>query len=368
MPTNLFKSRILPGSRFIIKFVRVFLLGDNRSYHLFRFYNAYKDRGIDVKCGGIEEGESFCEKLSFTRKGTLKYLLSVPKIKRIAKEFETDVIHAHMAGNYGLMAMLTGLPYVVSLWGPDIVEFPFKSPFKYLVTRIVLKRAILVHTDSYFISFLLEKVFRVPKEKIVVFPFGISKAFFEAVWEKEREDIIIFTHRKLEREYGHEVILRALRILKENKVKFRAIFASFGSQEGELIRLTRELDLEREVVFTGKIDEKELIALLSKANIFVSAATTDTTPNSLLEAMALGAFPVLSDLGIYREWIVEGINGYYFKRGDAFDLANKMLFVIKNRHYLNRALEINREIALKYANWDENFKNFLSVLKGAFKG
>lgn len=348
--------------------MRIFLLGDNRSYHILRFYNAYKAHGIDVKCGGIEEGEGFCERLSFTGKGSLKYLLSVPKIKKIAKAFETDLIHAHMAGNYGFMAMLTGLPYVVSLWGPDIVEFPFKSPFKYMVTRTVLRKAILVHTDSYFISFLLEKIFHLPKDKIVVFPFGISKAFFDAGWEKGEGEVIILTHRKLEREYGHDVILRALKILKERKTKFKAFFASFGSQEVVLKRLASELGVEEEVVFTGKLDEQELVELLSKAHIFVSAAITDTTPNSLLEAMALGAFPVLSDLGIYREWIVEGINGYYFKRGDAFDLANKLLLVIQNRHSLDRALEINKEIAMQHANWEENFKNFLNLLRGVLKG
>ncbi|MGB9824943.1 MAG: glycosyltransferase family 4 protein [Candidatus Hydrothermia bacterium] len=347
----------------IILLVRILLLGDNRSYHLLRFFESYRNKGMDVICGGFEEGDSFCEKFRERGISSFKYILSIPELKRVIKEFKPDVIHAHMAGNYGVMAMLSGLPYVLSLWGPDITDFPFKSPFKYLTIKKVLSRAILIHTDSYTIRWVLEKVFKVPPEKIVVFPFGISKCFFDTKWQKDKDEIVIMTHRKLEREYGHEVILKALKILKEEGFKFKCYIASFGSLREKLEELSKGLNLQNDVVFTGKLKEEELAILLSRAHIFVSAARTDTTPNSLLEAMTCGAFPVISDLPVYREWVHDGVNGLYFKMDSPEDLAEKIRFVIGNYEKFETKLKFNREIVEGYANWESNFENFHKLLK-----
>jgi glycosyltransferase involved in cell wall biosynthesis len=43
--------------------------------------------------------------------------------------------------------------------------------------------------------------------------------------------------------------------------------------------------------------------------VAVSPSTHDGTPNTLLEAMACGCFPIAGDLESLREWITPGVNG-----------------------------------------------------------
>uniref|UniRef100_A0A7V3ZWX7 Glycosyltransferase n=1 Tax=candidate division WOR-3 bacterium TaxID=2052148 RepID=A0A7V3ZWX7_UNCW3 len=352
--------------------MRVLVLGDNTSFHTYRWFEAYKSAGFEVRAIGFEDGESLCERLSPNGKGKLKYLLSIPKLKDVIRKYNPDLIHAQMAGNYGLMAYLTGKPYILSLWGPDVVESPFKSVLHKSMIKKIVKKAQIVHTDSHLVRWFLVKGFGVDPEKIVVFPFGISSKFFEYQVKKPIGEINLISHRKLERLYGHDVILKAVKLLKERGIDFKLYIASFGSEEENLKRLALKLGIANMVVFTGKLNEDDLITFLGKSHIFISSAYSDTTPNSLLEAMALKVYPVLSDLPVYREWVVDGLNGCYFKPGDDFDLANKLEQVIKNLSKLESFLTINRVIAENLANWDKNFESFrnhllILVQKGAIK-
>jgi len=343
--------------------VRILVLGDNRSFHTYRFFKAYKEKGVEVLCYGLEKGESLCPEIPVKGGRRTKYLLAVPSVKKIVKNFNPDFIHAHMAGNYGLVALLTGIPYILSLWGPDIVEFPFKSPLHFFLTKLILKKASLIHTDSQFALWILEKCFRVGRDKVMVFPFGISRPFFRGEVEKFREFPVIFSHRKLEQVYGHEVTIKALKILKDQGIDFKFYLASFGSEEGRLKKLVKELKLEERVFFTGKLEEEELASLMAKCHIFVSSAFSDTTPNSLLEAMALYNFPILSDLPVYREWIVDRLNGLFYKVGDPEDLASKLKMVIEDWEKFKLALHYNRRIAEEKASWEANFSSFLEKLE-----
>ncbi|MDI6850327.1 MAG: glycosyltransferase family 4 protein [bacterium] len=347
--------------------MRVLVLGDNTSFHTYRWFEAYKSADFEVRALGFEDGESLCERLSPNGKGKLKYFLSIPKLKEVIREFKPDIIHAQMAGNYGLMAYLTGKPYILSLWGPDVVESPFKSVFHKTLIKKVIRNALLVHADSQLVRWFLEKGFGVDAEKIVVFPFGISSKFFEYEIEKPVGKINLISHRKLERLYGHDVILKAAKLLKERGVGFKLYIASFGSEEEKLKRLALKLGIANMVVFTGRLDEEDLISFLSKSHIFISSAYSDTTPNSLLEAMALKVYPVLSDLPVYREWVIDGLNGSYFRPGDEFDLADKLEHIIKNLSKLDIFLSINRLIVENLANWDKNFESFRNRLLIEFK-
>ncbi len=363
--------------------MKILILGDNTSFHTYRWFKSYREGGWDVRAIGFEEGESLCEFIPPVGRGKFKYIFSLPKLAKVIKDFKPDLIHAQMAGNYGFMASLINklslkmdtdypaknsssykkaIPYIVSLWGPDIVETPFKSKSRQRIIGSILKNALLVHTDSQLVRWFLQKNYNIEPGKIKVFPFGISEVFFKMDIRKSSEEIVLITHRKLEKIYGHDTILKAVKKLKERGFKFKLYVASFGSEYENLKKMSNELGLNENVIFTGRVDENRLSELLSESHIFISASCTDTTPNSLLEAMALKAFPVMSDLPVYREWIIEGVNGYYFKFGDSDELADKLELAIKNLKTIDEVLELNRRIAQELANWNKNFEKFKSEI------
>ncbi|MGC8870836.1 MAG: glycosyltransferase, partial [Brevinematia bacterium] len=60
--------------------------------------------------------------------GKLNYLLHIPKIKKILEQSHPDILHAHYVSSYGFVGSLLNYhPFIVSVWGSDIFNFPKKS-------------------------------------------------------------------------------------------------------------------------------------------------------------------------------------------------------------------------------------------------
>jgi glycosyltransferase involved in cell wall biosynthesis len=72
------------------------------------------------------------------------------------------------------------------------------------------------------------------------------------------------------------------------------------------------------------LPQPELAALLQSAAAIISPSQSDGTPNSMLEAMACGAFPIMGDLESIREWVDHGKNGLLFDPLNTNQLADCM--------------------------------------------
>ena len=115
---------------------------------------------------------------------------------------------------------------------------------------------------------------------------------------------------------------------------------------------------------TGWLSEEELWSRIGQAHIFISASLSDTTPVSLLEAMALGAVPAVSDLPANSQWVVHGLNGALFDPTQPSDIASAVEFLISNPDLMRRAREMNKALVRERANWREDFSRFLDAVRG----
>jgi hypothetical protein len=70
-----------------------------------------------------------------------------------------------------------------------------------------------------------------------------------------------------------------------------------------------QFGLQQSTHLLPKLPQPMLWSLLKRSQVFVSPSSHDGTPNSLLEAMACGSFPVVGDIESMREWIEPGVNG-----------------------------------------------------------
>ena len=77
--------------------------------------------------------------------------------------------------------------------------------------------------------------------------------------------------------------------------------------------------------------------------------------------------PVLSDLPAYHDWVTDGVNGLYVNL-EFTNLASVLQRAIADRSFRERAAARNREIIVKRAIWEEQFRPvrefYLSRLKG----
>jgi len=105
--------------------------------------------------------------------------------------------------------------------------------------------------------------------------------------------------------------------------------------------------------FVGDVNHMHMPALLREHHLYVSTSPADTTSVSLLEAMAVGLFPVVTDIPANREWIVDGENGRLVPPGAATRLAVALIDAWRDTDRRERARERNAEIIRTRGRWDE---------------
>ena len=83
--------------------------------------------------------------------------------------------------------------------------------------------------------------------------------------------------------------------------------------------------------------QTELAKQLRRAHIVVSPSTHDGTPNSLLEAIACGCFPIAGNIKSIREWIRDSENGLLVNPADPQALAQAIIIAITNQQLRKQA-------------------------------
>jgi glycosyltransferase involved in cell wall biosynthesis len=88
----------------------------------------------------------------------------------------------------------------------------------------------------------------------------------------------------------------------------------------------------------------EIIQLMGRSRMSISIGLTDGTPNSLLEAMIMGAFPIQSDTVSTGEWIESGKNGWLAPPEDSEAIAAAIRQALTHDELVNEAAEMNAQI------------------------
>jgi len=90
-----------------------------------------------------------------------------------------------------------------------------------------------------------------------------------------------------------------------------AIAVTVGMEgNNDFRRYALALGISEAVRFLPAQDKGGMADLFAAATVTVSPSTHDGTPNTLLEAMAFGSFPIVGDIPSLREWIEPGVNGF----------------------------------------------------------
>ncbi|RPI80635.1 MAG: glycosyltransferase, partial [Chloroflexi bacterium] len=100
-----------------------------------------------------------------------------------------------------------------------------------------------------------------------------------------------------------------------------------------------------------KQTRNEMADIFRRSQITVSPATHDGTPNTLLEALACGSFPVAGDIESLREWIKPGVNGLLFDPASPKELAESILMALENQKLRDTARQSNIQLIKERAEY-----------------
>ncbi len=354
-----YTRRVTPLDRFHPP--RMLLLGDARQVHLRRWGAYFAQHGYDVLAVSLEPGDGFPTafrriRVSEILPDAMRYPLAAGVVRRIARWFRPDVVNAHFVPNYGMIAALVfDRRWVLSTWGSDVMTDPEKSAFHRWRVGFVLRRAGSVTSDA---AVMTERIrgFGVPAGRILTFPYGVDVSAFRPERALASSGPRIVTNRKLEDVYSVETVIDAFAAVREALPDATLTVAGDGSRGTALRARAQRSPAVGAITFVGAVDHAHMPVLLQAHHVYVSASRSDTTSVSLLEAMACGLFPVVTDIEANREWIVDGESGRLVPPGEATRLAVAIIDSWRDSELRERALGINLRAVEQRARWEETMR------------
>ncbi|WP_394760370.1 glycosyltransferase [Flavobacterium sp.] len=292
----------------------------------------------------------------------LKRLVELAKsfltIRSIAKKFNADMVIAERTTSYGFLAALSGIkPIAIAqqgitdLWPENSPLYPFKK----IIQNYAFKKADLIHAWGPVMAEHMKKS-DVNMSKVMILPKGINLSLFEYRDTTNEPKLRAIVTRSLLPEYKHEIILRAFSSLKKQKIPFELTIIGDGILFEKLKLLSKELNIENQVIFTGRINNNDLPKLLQQSNLYISMPTTEGVSASLFEAMACGSFPIVTDLPGNRSWINQKENGILVESENSKKLAEEIIWSFQNPEIRQKAVLENRKFIENNANYAVNMK------------
>jgi glycosyltransferase involved in cell wall biosynthesis len=296
-----------------------------------------------------------------------KHILTLTRaaaFKKCISRLNADVIIGCWATTYGVYAAFSDHhPFVLFVWGSDVLRFPRFVLFRVLV-KYALEKADVVVVDCNFQRETVERL-GCRSSKILAFPWYDPSGFATEVKQKSEaraelglseDDLVIISTRRHNPIYGVNYLIEAIPLIvrKEPRAKFLILGEGrFTSQFQK--RSMKQID-EGSVRFLGNVPHEDVARYLSISDIYVSTSLSDGTSASLLEAMTCSVPPVVTDIPANREWIVEGWNGCLMPTRNVSQLVQKVIWMAEKKE---TALEIGKnasETIRTKVDWQRSMK------------
>lgn len=354
--------------------MRLLFIGRTDHVHFRRWVESFPKRGHEVWAVDIEN-----EKPTPIPGVRVRHLLSRRKrpalhrleLRALFHLIRPHVVHAHWA-QYGYLPLVAKLrPLVVTAWGSDVLLPQTFSAEANAQIDQVLHQADLITCDSNDMrtAILKRNGDTVPVE---VVQWGVDMRLFRPeldVADLRRElnlenGPVIFNPRQLDAVYNPEIALQAIPGVLAEFPEARFIFKHYIQEPervAEIRQLAHGLGIAEKVRFLDSVPYETMAKLYALADVMVSVASSDGTPVSLLEGMACGAVPVVSDLPSLRDWIEEGVNGKLVPPRDAKALTNALLDLLRDPEGRDRMKVYNLELVRDRADQENEMRRMAGI-------
>ncbi|MFH1257064.1 MAG: glycosyltransferase family 4 protein [Candidatus Diapherotrites archaeon] len=239
----------------------------------------------------------------------LKYYKLATKALKFANGF--DLVHVHGLGFFSdAFSLFSNKKVVINthggIWHTKEIGLLKKIYFSTL-NRLALNSADAVIADSKSDYEIFKKICR----KTTLLENGVDVNAMKKLRGKKNFSQFLFVGR-LSKNKRIDLLLETFAELKRKGIGFRLVVAGEDWEHilPELQKIAREKGIEREVVFTGKVSEEELLELYRESGFFVSASRFEGFGISAVEAMAAGCVPLLHENESFRNFVSDGENGF----------------------------------------------------------
>jgi len=277
-------------------------------------------------------------------------------LRQIIQVVQHDLVHAMRIPYEGMLAALalsgSSTPLLVSVWGNDFTLHAPSTPLMRYYTRLALRRATALHTDCRRdLRLAQDWGFEAGKPGIVLpGAGGIQMDVFYTSQEEPDHRPLVLNPRGLRAYVRTDTVFQAIKLVNAQRPELRFSCTGMAGQT-EALRWVNELGLSAAVELLAPLSRDEMAALFRQAQVMLSITTHDGTPNTLLEGLASGCFPIAGDIESIREWITPGVNGLLVDPGDPQALAHAILQALDQPDLRASARQINLDLVRERAEY-----------------
>jgi glycosyltransferase involved in cell wall biosynthesis len=250
------------------------------------------------------------------------------KLRKMAVNY--DVFHVHCCSNWGFLPAVIGIKVGKKLKKRIVLTYHGGGGESFFDKHSRLVRRYLTHTDvNIVLSGFLAKVFEKHQLPFTVIPniVEMDGSQFKDRPSIQPRFICIRAHEEL---YNIPCILRAFLQVQRQIPEATLMLVGGGSLHEDLMRQAEHMGIPN-VVFTGRVDNSEIMQYLDQADVMLSAPKVDNMPVSLIEAMNAGLLVISSRVGGVPYIIEDGVNGLLFESNQDVELAEKMIWVMEHQ-------------------------------------
>ena len=289
----------------------------------------------------------------------IETLFRLNDLKTLVNKIEPELIIAERITSYGFIAALFHKRAQIAIAQQGITDiFPVRGifiPLKVILQRFAFKHATIIHAWGIAMTYSMIKQ-GVDPLNVLILAKGIDLRKFKFKTSIESEKIRAIVTRSLTKDYRHETILKAFALIKAKGIPFELQIVGDGILMDRLVRKAKLLEIERDVIFCGRITNSELPELLSESDLYISMPCTEGVSSSLFEAFASGCYPIVTDLPGNRAWIKDKINGMLVPLDDYISLASSIEEYYYQRSLITAVLYQNRITVETKASYEKNMK------------
>ncbi|NTU76031.1 MAG: glycosyltransferase family 4 protein [Anaerolineaceae bacterium] len=300
---------------------------------------------------------------------------SAARYRKIVQDANPDLVHAMRIPFEGMLAAYTpaAIPLIISIWGNDLTLHAYRSARMMALTTRTLRRANGLLADAHRDLRLAQQWGYDPQKPSAVVPGagGIDLTEInrqldnqDAIIEKLPTDVPLVINPRGFRpgSVRNDTFFQSIPLVLERNPNVYFICPGMAGQP-EALRWVEKFHLEQKVGLLPFLTQSQLWNLFHRAVASISISSHDGTPNTLLEAMACGCFPIAGDIESIREWITPGINGMLVQPDKAQDLAEALLQALDNTDLREKAAAINQEIIIQRGDVNINRERMLTFYK-----
>ena len=307
----------------------------------------------------------------FASSGQRMYLGIKDVVAKIYKEFQFDLIHAHVAlpdGYAGIkIAQKYKKPLIVTIHGQDFQQTIFKNK----KCRKNIEKTINFSEKTIVVSKKLERIgekyLEVNKDKIIVVSNGINRNDIYTGKNKNiqeyNEKKVILSVSHLIKTKGIDLNLKAISKLKRKYPNIIYLIIGEGKEKKNLEDLVNNLNLQDIVKFIGEVFHHKVMKYMAACDIFSLPSWSESFGVVYLEAMAHGK-PVIGCKGEGIEDFVEnGKMGLLVKSKDVGGLTEAMDYLFSNPDEARAIGKRARKLVLENYTWEKNAEKTIEVYR-----